>query len=424
MAMKKIFILTIAILFVCCTYSAKGQLKPANKLYSQLKYNQAIPYFLKVVNGKKDENKKEATWKLAECYRLTNNLQEANVWFEEAFKFQNLPTELFLHYGTVLRNLGQYNDAKVQFETYLKSNPNNEAAEKYLQFCEEIIAWKNLDASSVIENDTTLNSRFSDFSPVHFTKGLVFISDRDYDMLDNNNYLWTGNGYLNLYWQENKTVVPVKMSKDYNQAYHDGPVCFTNNNTQLFTTRTLKTKWKRKDTVQTHYAGIYMAKLNAEKVVFKPFGYNNVAYSVAHPAVSENGKKMIFSSNMPGGKGKSDLYFSEQINGEWTTPKNLGELINTFGNEYFPYLADETTLYFSSDGQMGYGGLDIYVSKYKNGEWGKPINLKAPINSSYDDFGILLSDDKTAGYFSSNRPGGLGEDDIYKFWDFKFIDNP
>lgn len=422
--MKKICITTIAIAFICFANSVNGQLKPANKLYEQLKYNKAIPYFLKVVNGKKDENKLEATWKLAECYHFTNNLPEANRWFEEALKYQDLPSNVFLHYGTVLRQLGKYDKAKVQFERYLKSNPNNEAAINYIRFCGEIKTWNNLDASATIENDTSLNSRFSDFCPVFYKKGLVFISDRDYDMLENNNYFWTGNGYLNLYWTGNEMGVPQKMAKDYNQAYHDGPVCFSNNYTQLFTTRTIKTKWRRKDTVQTHYANIYVARLNTGKIHFKPFKYNNKAFSVAHPAVSENGKKMIFSSNMPGGFGKSDLYFSEFIDGEWTKPENLGATINTFGNEYFPYLADETTLYFSSEGHMGYGGLDIYVSKYKNGEWGQPINLKAPLNSSYDDFGILLYDDKNKGYFSSNRPGGMGGDDIYKFWDFKLIDKP
>lgn len=422
--MKKIITTIFVFALAFCAIETSAQLKSANKLYSQLKFNKAIPYFLKVVNGKKDDGKKEATWKLAECYRLTNNPEEASLWFEKAVKNKNLPSEGYLHYGNVLRNLGKYGDAKVNFETFLKSNPNDETGKKYRQYSEEIIAWKNLEASAKIENDSALNSPFSDFSPVFYKQGLVFISDRDVDMLDNNNYLWTGNGYLNLYFQENETALPVKMSKNFNQSYHDGPACFSNNNTQFFTTRTLKTKWKRKDTIQTHYTGIYTALLNDEKVLYQSFEHNNSAYSSAHPSVSENGKRMIFSSNKPGGYGKSDLYYTELIDEKWTEPVNLGELINTFGNEYFPYLANETTLYFSSNGHMGYGALDIYVSEYKNGKWQKPHNLKAPINSSYDDFGILFAADKNHGYFSSNRPGGIGDDDIYKFWDLKLIAAP
>ncbi|WP_346859579.1 tetratricopeptide repeat protein [uncultured Draconibacterium sp.] len=417
--MKKILISVLVLTFLSLTYFASAQMKSANKLYSQLKYYRAIPYFTKVVEGKNDSDKKEATWKLAECYRRTNNPKEAALWFEQAVNFKDVPAEVFLNYGNVLRNLGRYNDAIQQFESYLSFKPEAKEGTAYLEFSRQIESWKNLEPSAVIENDSALNSRFSDFSPVYYKQGLVFISDRDYDMLDNNNYFWTGNGYLNLYFRETETSVPTKMSNEFNQAYHDGPVCFSNNESQIFTTRTLKTKWKRKDTIQTHYTGIYSAQLNVGKLAFNSFEYNNLAYSVAHPAVSEDGKLMIFSSDMPGGQGKSDLYFSELVDGKWSEPKNLGTKINTFGNEYFPFLANGTTLYFASNGHMGYGGLDLYKSEFKNGEWQEPENLKAPINSSYDDFGILLNKDLTSGRFSSNRPGGLGDDDIYKFSELK-----
>jgi tetratricopeptide (TPR) repeat protein len=415
----------------CFTISASAQLKNGNKMYSQMKYNRAIPYFLKTIEGNKENEKEEAVWKLAECYRLTNCQKEASVWYEEAITNFDVPDEIYLNYGNVLRTLENYEKAKANFEIYINNNPDNIQGVKYKQFCDGIQEWLQLEASAKIENDSTLNSRFSDFSPVIYKQGLVFISDRDVDLVDNNNYMWTGNGYLNLFYieternaEKQEASLPVKMSKSFNQNYHDGPVCFSKDEMQIFTTRTLKTKLKRKDTIQTHYAGIYWAKLDSDKVLYQAFKYNNPEFSVAHPAVSEDGKQIIFSSNKPGGFGKSDLYFSKLEEGKWTEPINLGEMINTFGNEYFPYWVNKTTLYFSSDGRMGYGGLDIYVSKYINGQWQKAQNLKAPINSSYDDFGILFTDDKTKGYFSSNRPGGKGADDIYKFWDLKIIADP
>ena len=152
-----------------------------------------------------------------------------------------------------------------------------------------------------------------------------------------------------------------------------------------------------------------------KKVNYIAFPYNSDNFSVGHPAISADGTKLIFSSNMPGGSGQSDLYISERINGEWQKPINLGAEINTFGNEVFPFLANDSTLFFSSDGHEGYGGLDIFESNMVNGKWTTPWNLKLPLNSPYDDFSIVFNRNLTDGFFSSNRPGGLGSDDIYVF---------
>jgi hypothetical protein len=246
-------------------------------------------------------------------------------------------------------------------------------------------------------------------------------------MIGNSNYLWTGNGYLNLYYSQRSTHTgvdfenPVKMSKKINQDFHDGPACFNASKTTLFTTRTYKEKIRKKDSVQVHYSKIYIGDLNNENLKFKPFKYNNLFYSVGHPTLSRDENLLIFASDMPGGEGESDLYFCLKENGEWSKPKNLGKWVNTFGNEYFPFLANDTTLFFASEGHMGYGGLDIFVSVYQNGNWQSPKNLMAPINSSYDDFGILLFNDLKSGYFNTNRPEGKGSDDIYYFKGFSEI---
>ncbi|WP_394698142.1 hypothetical protein [uncultured Draconibacterium sp.] len=419
------FVLLLLLIFSCQFLFA--QIKTANRLYAQLKYNKAIPFYLKTVNGKKDAYKKEATIKLADCYRLTNNHNLAVEWYEKAKVYIDSDLEVALNYGIVLRTMGRYNEASKYFEQYLAGNPENIEAKHYKDYCLQIEEWLKLPESAVYKNEKILNSKYSDFSPIPYKNGLVIVSDRMVDQLDNHNYSWTGNGYLDLYFSwhndEGNLTTPVILSKTFNQSFHDGPVCFSPDWETAYITRTSKEKRYKKDSLQTHYSFITVVDLNQSKKNEKPFACNNREYSVGHASISPDGKTLIFASGNNNGFGASDLYMCKIKDGEWTEPENLGANINTFGKEYFPFLASETTLYFASDGHMGYGGLDIFVSEFKNGQWQKPENLKAPINSSYDDFGIMFLN-SDSGYFSSDRPGGLGSDDIYNFTNFKLIPNP
>ncbi len=426
--MKNLIKYTLAFLLVFNLGHVKAQLKTGNKLYQQLKFNEAIPFYLKVINEKKEGEKKEAIVKLADCYRLISDFTEASVWYEKAMDFNTSDPNVFYNYANVLRTQAKYDLAEKYYLKFLEHSPDDERARSYSEYCRDISGWQNLEPSAQIENEEVLNSKFSDFSPVHYKNGLVIISDRNVDQLDNHNYSWTGNGYLDLYFaaysENGKLQVPEKMSKTFNQTFHDGPVCFSEDESEVFITRTSKHKKYKKDTVQTHFSYITIIKLNDKKIKEKAFAYNSIEHSVGHPTLSNNGKTLIFSSNKKGGFGDSDLYYCELKDGKWTTPVNLGSEINTFGKENFPYLSDDNTLYFSSDGHMGYGGLDIYVSEFKHGKWQKPKNLMAPINSSYDDFGILFNKKNNDGYFSSDRPGGKGADDIYKFSNYKSVSEP
>lgn len=417
-----------SVLILLLSLVSQAQLKSANKLFEQYKYYQAIPHFLKVAERKQDSIPQQVVVRLAESYRLTQQFGKAAIWYKQGLKYENLPPYFYMNYGQVLRTLERYSKAQAIFELYDKSCFDNEKSEPFAAYCEIIETWKNLPASAKVENDSILNTRFSEFSPVTYKDGLVFVSDRDMDLIDDNNFQWTGKGYLNLYsiTHENyaKKEMPEKMSRQFNQDFHDGPVCFFNEEKEMITTRTFQHKWKKKYRLQVHHTALYFAKLQAKKVEYIPFTHNSLEFSTAHPTLSSNNETLIFSSNKNGGHGKSDLYISKKENGEWSVPQNLGDSINTNGNEYFPYLANDSTLFFASDGHMGYGGLDLFVSELKNGQWQKPVNLKAPLNSSYDDFAIIFTDEKKCGYFSSNRPGGKGFDDIYKFSNFKLIADP
>jgi outer membrane protein OmpA-like peptidoglycan-associated protein len=210
---------------------------------------------------------------------------------------------------------------------------------------------------------------------------------------------------------------PISMERNFNQTYHDGPAFFADNDRVVYVTKTLPLKGKKESgNIRTHLLKIFFAEIKqGKKLDFKPFFLNSKNYSVAHPTLTKDGDKIYFSSDMPGGFGGADLYVCEMENEKWGEPQNLGEIINTSEDEVFPYILNDSVLFFSSKGHMGYGGLDIFKTELHHSEWGEPVNLKHPVNSSYDDFSIVLNSTMDGGFFSSTRPEGKGSDDIYAF---------
>lgn len=424
MRTKKI-ILILIVIFTGIT-SISAQIRQAKYFFEQYKYSKAIPLYKKAT-GDKDENiRKEATVRLADCFRLINNVAEASAWYAKAVEYPDIDPVNYYYQGMALRTLSKYDDAEKAFLEYSKRAPNDFRSTVFAKYCREIRNWETLTPSAEIKNARTINTVFSEFGPVFYKGSLLFTSDRDIDMLDDNNYQWTSFGYLDLFqalpsqqadfWSD--LLSPEKLPNNiFNQPYHDGPASFTADYSKIFLTRTLRDgKLKDSTAIKTNYLKIFYADLtNLKKVNYQPFPYNNDSYSVGHPAISADGHKLIFSSNKPGGNGQSDLYLSELVGENWSEPVNLGNELNTFGNEVFPYLANDTTLIFASDGHLGFGGLDLFQSKLVHGKWTKPWNLKRPINSAYDDFSLVFTSSMTDGFFSSNRPGGSGSDDIYAF---------
>lgn len=201
-----------------------------------------------------------------------------------------------------------------------------------------------------------------------------------------------------------------------NSDLHEGPMAYDALRNRMFLTRSHKETRKKKGLdVDTFYLRILSADLNVSKPDVKPININVENYSVCHPALTSDGKTMVFSSNKPGGFGKMDLYIAYSNNDEWVGVINIGENINGNTNEVFPTLVNDTILIFSSDRDGGMGGFDMYVSKLRDGVWQKPEKLSAPFNSPFDDLGLIVRENMKSGYFSSNRPGGKGKDDIYRF---------
>ena len=210
---------------------------------------------------------------------------------------------------------------------------------------------------------------------------------------------------------------PKPFSVSLTAKYHEGPLCFSKDGKQLFFTQNtlVKDKTSRKEKYIRRLR-ILKAEKNGDewsKVTNLPF--NNDDIDDCHPALTADGKTLIFASSRAGGFGGMDLYKSELVGKQWSTPVNLGAQVNTAGNDLFPFIHEDGTLYYASNGREGEGGLDLFSVDRANGQLGTPINLGVPMNSEKDDFGLILNPEKTSGYFSSSRMNGQGKDDIYYY---------
>lgn len=418
--MKIVKILSLVFL-VLVMNTAFAQLKRANKYYENYEYSKAIPLYKKAV--KKNDNV-EALEKLANSYRLTKNYTQAEVFYARLMKMPNVAAINHFYYGMVLKNNNKIAEAKEEFKLYAASAPSDKRADISVKSCDEIKLWVSKTQQFEVSSVPNLNSPHADFSPVYYKDQMVFVSERTRDMVNNNDYSWNKAPYLNVYASSitnDKTSGPVfsKKAKPFswrvNSNYHDGPVCFNPEQNTMYLTRVNYVVDKQnKDFVNR--PGIYITNQDGKSwSKVKAFQYNNPSYSVAHPSISADSQWLFFSSDMPGGQGGMDLYVSKKEGEGWGTPQNLGPEVNSAGNEVFPYIRKDGTLYFSSDGLGGFGGLDVYSASKNDGKYTGVKNLGPPLNSYTDDFGIIFSDDITKGYFSSDRAGSKGSDDIYSF---------
>jgi outer membrane protein OmpA-like peptidoglycan-associated protein len=204
---------------------------------------------------------------------------------------------------------------------------------------------------------------------------------------------------------------------DLKTPFHDGPIVFYDNYKKAAFTRTnFVNRNGLMDAIGNVNLKLYLAEVGAVSLKnIKPFQYNNDGYSLAHATFTADGNTIYFSSTNPMGHGGSDIYYSTLQNGEWTEPVNVGSPVNTPGDEMYPHLENDSTLYFTSNGHGGFGGLDNFLSHQRKGKFTNAFNLGYLMNSSYDDFGVVTDSTGRLGYFSSNRPGGYGDDDIYRF---------
>lgn len=381
-------------------------LKQGLKLQENGDHYNAIPFYREVLMY---DNLYDAKKGLASCYKEVKDYPRAEYWYRILLNINPAEPEYIFHYAQMLQNNGKCEEAKVWYREYGKTNKKGyefaKACENNSQFT------KNEDDYVLFQ--LPFNTEKAEFAPIFYKEGIVY----------------TGGGlsnissgqYTDLYYTKRLPDYsysnPVKLKGKVNTPYHDGPASFNAVVNEIWVTRTSNQKATDDDTGEAkRNLKIWFSKKNESKWGnFMEFQYNNTNYSVAHPSISDNGQSLFFVSDMPGGYGGTDIYVCYRRDSTWTKPRNLGPQINTIGSEQFPFLHPDGTLYFASNGHPGLGGLDIFYSTYKGNRWEEPINYGSPINSSSDDMTVLLDYDKNSGYFSSNRYGGKGSDDVYYF---------
>lgn len=280
----------------------------------------------------------------------------------------------------------------------------------------------------IITNETEINSIFQEYSPAFYQNGLVFIASNPAVNTDKKEDENTGKATTSLFFAarygNGNLQKPMTFAEELTTKFYDGPLSFSKDGNTIYFTRTNLRRGKPiKAKDELVKLKIYAAtkKDNKWDNIFE-LPFNNAEYDCAHPSVSNDGRRLYFSSNRPDGFGGMDLYVSTLINGKWSDPVNLGPKVNTDKNEIFPFIHADGKVYFASNGHKGIGNLDIFCTMKTDTGWLKPQNLPEPINSRSDDFGFIISGDKKSGYFSSNRASGKGDDDIFNFMASEGID--
>ncbi len=417
---RLLLILSVLILASAINVNAQdSRLRKANKLFERFSYPDAAEEYKKILSK---EDIAEAKIKLAECYRLMNRPLDAEYWYEKVIDLSESEDEHKLYYGYSLKANGKFEDAKQMFLEYSQIVPADSRGLRQVEAC-EMADYFLTDPNIYTITNLGVNSSESDFGPSFYKDGVVFASARGMQFKDKI-YNWTGKPFLDLYESEREDeedpsflTNPKPFKGDLNTWMHEGTVTFNSDYTTMYFTRDNFNKGRKgKDSEGVIKLKIYEAKWAGEKWGnVREVSFNNDEYSVGHPTLSPDGQALYFISDMPGGYGETDVYVSYKTGDEWGEPENLGPEINTEGREMFPFMAEDGTLYFSSDALPGLGGLDIFSSKNENANWTPPQNLRYPINTNSDDFGFIINGEDKLGYFSSNRAGGKGDDDIYAF---------
>jgi len=404
------------------SFSQKNIVK-ANMYYNSQLYSQAIDYFVKEVALNDKATKKDAMIKLAFCYKQTGQFIEAENVYRELMKQFGKKEPIYIYeYANALRSSSKYAEAVQSFEQYKKVKPNDPMTDQCIQSCVLAEQWLVEDPEYYVRVIPEFNTEASEISPVLIGDTLVFSSSREGSVKKVVDVKEGGKStMLDLYYVPlNKYPLEVKNNgyfKGLNTFMHEGPATFSADGNTVYFTRTVKGKKDKKETPVT--LQIYYARREASgdwSEAKSALQFNSNKYSVAHPSLSPDGKKLFFASDIPGGKGGTDIYYCElNKQGQWGTPINLGSKVNTIGNELTPFILNDTTLYFSSDFHPGMGKKDIFMATYSNKEWGNVENLKPPINTLANDFGYVRFPNSNKGFLTSDRFNGIGREDIYSF---------
>lgn len=404
--------------------SQEKQLANADEHFKKYEYIDAQQVYLKVAeNGYKSA---ELFKKLGDSYYFNAKLDSASKWYRALYENykSDMGSEYLFRYAQSLKNIERYKEADKIMDIFENETGIKERRAQLFDQERNYLELIEMQSGKFQLSNVGINSAYSDFAPSFHNGELVFASSRGGSNVSKVIHQWNEMPFLDLYtaMANNNTVGGdlqglQKVKGKVNTKFHESSSVFTKDgNTMYFTRNNYTDRRLMKDEKGTTLLKLYRSVLeNGKWSRAEELPFNSDSYSVAHPALSPDGSKLYFASDMPGGIGLSDLYVVDIRGDDFGTPESLGELINTEGRETFPYISDSGRLYFASDGHIGLGGLDVFVAMPTLRNFEKPINIGAPVNSPDDDFTFILKEDTKIGYFASNRPGGMGNDDIYSF---------
>ena len=425
----KLLIVLVFLLVANSNYSQNKNpyVVQADKTFKNEAYFDAIDLYKKgEVKVKDIVEKGRINFQIAECYRLDVEPAQAETYYKRAMKlkYQKDHPKLLILLADVLVEQAEYENALEYIKKYLEFYPKDDHAVKLLSTCEHFSEWVKNKTKHIIQNEKQINSEHYDYSPAwgdidHNT--IIFVSARD-GSLGNGIDSRTGDSYMDL-WSttrdpgNGKWFEPQLLPNTINSKDNEGSAVLSPMGDKIYFTRCPRLKKVNLGCEIFYSERKGDSWSQSKKINLKPEGGDTL--SCGHPAMDSEMKFMIFSADFPGGFGSHDLWISEYDEREsnWMSPVNLGSSINTSGEEMFPYISDDGSLYFSSDGYEGFGGLDIFKS-YSLGDkkWGNVENLRYPMNSSEHDYGIIFErNTDRRGVFTSSRKGTKGKDDIWNF---------
>ena len=454
-------LLALFILITQFAYAQSGRLKVANRNFDNMSYIEAIRNYEDYLRTAKAGTleMKEALTKLGFSYRKLQDSRNAERIYADIIEGfgKDAESEIYLYYAQALANNGKYKESQKMYSRYGQEQTTDMRGRKFTVAYMDNSRFYQDSSTYKVDYLYALNSRQSDFSPMYYKNGLVFVSSRDEAGAIKRVFMQNQTPFLDLFMfpdtsqlrkdnivaakntgavgggsttfstsekidalaGEDKALSKIEQfSKTLNSKYHEGPVTFFKDYKKLVFTRNNYSKGRsRTGSDGVTKLKLYMAAENGKHWGnVKELPFNSDDYSCGHPALSPDDTKLYFVSDMPGGFGGTDIYVVEYRDGNWSSPVNLGREINTEGNEMFPFMDTNGNMYFSSDGHEGLGGLDVFFVEMRDGIPLSDIqNLGTPINSEKDDFGFITDGRRSSGYFSSNRKRGYGDDNIYSF---------
>lgn len=413
------FFLTLLILSISISNNyGQSSLRKANKQYELFAFNLAIKSYLKVLD--RQPRNVQAIGRIADCYRHLNRMDEAASYYAQLMDLRNIEPVNYLQYGHVLKALGKYEEAKRQYYKYAEKYPV--AGNQYAESCNFAKSKMEAPGRSSVKNEF-LNTSSSDFAPSIYKAGQVVYSSGRRDITKSNRGGPKSGGFINnqLFFSNRDDNgflrKPELLKKQIGSSANEAPIAYSPDGKYVAVTKNNYVNGTRQIPSSGFELSLHIGEVSSKGDFSNliPFPYNGSGYSTGFANFSPDGNALYFASDRPDGFGGFDIYVSFKVGNSWSAPENLGAIINTQGHELTPFF-DGRNLFFASDWHFGFGGLDLFSSKQMStGGWNQVQHLGAGFNSSRDDYGYVFDPNYGVGYFVSNRLGGKGSEDIYKF---------